>query len=208
MVITYQRDIALANEDRHFFTWEHPMVRGAMEMISSSELGNSALIVIKHQNLPPGKLLLEVQFLLEGNPGIVSNSSRYLPPTPIRLLVDSDGKEISNTLSHQQLNQAQEAIDKETAAQVIKAYSNEIKEMIKSASTLAEKQLPELLAQANRQSQATLKNELQRLEALQRHNPNIRAEELNFFRDQLAQLEKLFSTARLRLDSLRVVIST
>lgn len=208
MVITYQRDIALANEDRHFFTWEHPMVRGAMEMISSSELGNSALIVVKHPALRPGKLLLEVQFLLEGNPGIVSNSSRYLPPTPIRLLVDSDGEEISNTLSHPQLNQAQETVDKETAAQVIKAYNNEIKEMIKSATTLAEKRLPALLAQANQQSRATLKNELERLEALQQHNPNIRAEELDFFRNQLALLEKLFNTARLRLDSLRVVIST
>ena len=208
MVITCQRDIALANEDMHFLTWEHPMVRDAMEMVSSSELGNSSLITVKHKALRPGQLLLETQFILEGNPGIVANTSRYLPPTPVRVLVDANGHDVSSKLSHERLNQAQQPINSETANQVIQAYTSELRQMINNASELAEQRLPELLALAHQLSQAALQSELERLEALQHHNPNIRAEELNFFKGQLAQLEKLFSSAQLRLDGLRVIVTT
>ena len=208
MVITCQRDIALANEDMHFLTWEHPMVRDAMEMISSSELGNSSLMTIKHKALRPGQLLLESQFILEGHHGIVANTSRYLPPTPVRVLIDANGNDFSSKLSHELLNQAQQPVDSETANQVVQAYTNELREMISSANQLAEQRLPELLALAHQLSRESLQTELDRLAALQCHNPNIREEELNFFREQLAQLEKLFSTAQLRLDGLRVIVTT
>ncbi len=208
MVITCQRAIALANEDMHFLTWEHPMVRGAMEMISSSELGNSSLIAIKHKPIRPGSLLLEVQFLLEGKPGVVAQGFRYLPPTPVRVVVDGSGQELSSKLSHDLINQVQQPVDSETANQVVQAYTNELRKMIRHAEKQAEQRLPELLALTHQQSKATLQQELDRLQALQRHNPNIREEEIHFFQEQLAQLETLFSTAQLRLDGMRVIVST
>ncbi len=208
MLITYQRNIALYNEDMHFLTWEHPMVQGAMEMISSSELGNSCLIVIKQQGLPAGRLLLETHFLLEGNPGIVENNRRYLPPTPLRVLVDGDGNDFGHKLSYQQLNQLQLPIDKETSAQIIKSYHQEIRAMIKTASSVAESHLPERLAREHQQSKQSLQRELDRLEALKPHTPHIREEELEFFRGELNKLERLFQTAQLRLDSLRVIVSS
>ncbi len=208
MVITYQRNLALYNEDMHFLTWEHPMVQSAMEMISSSELGNSCLIIIKQKGLPAGRLLLETHFLLEGNPGIVENNRRYLPPTPLRVLVDADGNDMGSQLSYQQLNQLPLPIDKETSTAVIKSYHREIREMIKNASALAESQRPERLAREHQQSKQSLQRELDRLEALKPHTPHIREEELAFFRDELSKLEALFQTAQLRLDSLRVIVST
>jgi ATP-dependent helicase HepA len=41
MTVTYDRSAALANEDLHYLTWEHPFVRNAMDMILSSEFGNT-----------------------------------------------------------------------------------------------------------------------------------------------------------------------
>ncbi len=208
MVITCQRNIALSNEDMHFLTWEHPMVRDAMEMVSGSELGNSSLIAIKQQGIRAGQLLLEVQFILEGRVGIVANSNRYLAPTPVRVVVDASGNDLSSKLSHERLNQAQQPVEKETASQVVQAYTDELREMIKQASAHAEKQLPELLAVNHQQSKNTLQGELNRLESLRQHNPNIREEELAFFRNQLNQLDKLFGSAQLRLDSLRIIVTT
>ena len=47
MTVTYERSAALANEDLHYLTWEHPFVRNAMDMILSSEFGNTALIALQ-----------------------------------------------------------------------------------------------------------------------------------------------------------------
>lgn len=208
MVITCQRAIALSNEDMHFLTWEHPMVRGAMEMVSTSELGNSSLIAIKHKAVRAGGLMLEAQFLLEGKPGIVADSSRFLPPTPVRILVDASGQELSSKLSHSLINQTQQPVDSETANQVVQAYTAELRKMIDNAEECAIQRLPELLAMAHQQSKTTLQAELDRLEALQQHNPNIRDAELNFFKQQLERLETLFESAQLRLDGLRVIVTT
>ncbi|TXI37732.1 MAG: RNA polymerase-associated protein RapA, partial [Nitrosomonas sp.] len=58
-VITYAREVALANEDMHFLTWEHPMVTHAMERILSHENGNAVVAMMKHKQVQPGTLLLE-----------------------------------------------------------------------------------------------------------------------------------------------------
>ena len=80
--------------------------------------------------------------------------------------------------------------------------------MIKKAEGHANQRLTELLVMTHQQSKATLQDELSRLEALQRHNPNIREVEINFFKQQLEQLETLFESAQLRLDGLRVIVTT
>ncbi|HYQ73169.1 MAG TPA: RNA polymerase-associated protein RapA, partial [Gammaproteobacteria bacterium] len=59
MTVTFDRQTALANEDRQFLTWEHPLVSGAMEMILSNEPGNTAMCTLKYAAVEPGTLLLE-----------------------------------------------------------------------------------------------------------------------------------------------------
>lgn len=52
-----------------------------------------------------------------------------------------------------------------------------------------------------------LQPEIQRLEALRRHNPAIREEEITFFRDQLDAAETAISRAELSLEGIRVVVT-
>lgn len=54
--VTFSRADALAHEDRLFLTWEHPMVRGAMEGLVSSDLGSAAFILLDSGPLPAGAL--------------------------------------------------------------------------------------------------------------------------------------------------------
>ena len=73
MTVTVSRNIALANEDMQFLTWEHPMVRGCMEMLTSGELGTAAVTVCSHLDYRTGSALLEV--LAESFPDLISASS-------------------------------------------------------------------------------------------------------------------------------------
>ena len=52
-----------------------------------------------------------------------------------------------------------------------------------------------------------LGHEVERLRALQKINPGVRDDEIDFFRDQLERFETALEHARVRLDAVRVVVA-
>jgi len=92
MTVTYDRAAALSNEDVHFFSWEHPFVRTAMDIILSSEQGNTGVTACKYKGAKPGSLLIECIFVLEAAHNEVLQTDRYLPPTTLRIVVDENAK--------------------------------------------------------------------------------------------------------------------
>lgn len=214
MTITYDRSIALANEDMQFFTWEHPMVKSAMEMISSSEMGNTAMTMVMHSELPiklnPGTLLLEFVFVIETTAHEILQANRYLPPSHIHIVVDEQGNNLTNKISHSDIknSQADEAINTETAQQIIKVKTDSIQTMISMAEDYCLKLTPDILKSARESSQKTLVNEINRLKVLAQVNPNIRTEEIDFYVQQLQSLDKIYDAVSPRLDATRVIIIT
>ena len=208
MVITCERDAALSNEDMHYITWEHPMTIGAMDMVLSSELGNSAMIATKLKGIKAGSLLLECLFVLESSARAQLQSSRHLPPSTIRVLVSASGKSYSDAISSVALRLSSQPVDSNTASKVIRGYSDPLRKMVKFAEAEAGKQVPELLAAAHNHGKQTLEREINRLKALQHHNPNVRDEEIQFFEQQLAALTEALTHSSPRLDAMRVIITT
>ena len=208
MIITCDRETALANEDMHYITWEHPMTDGAMDMVLSSELGNTAMVSAKLKGLKPGSLLLECLYVLESSGRSQLQSSRHLPPTVIRALVDASGRDYSQNIDGAAIQLASQKVDRNTTSQVMRAYSEQLRGMVKLADVAANKQVPELLANANRHGKQTLEREVNRLKALQQHNPNIRDEEIQFFELQLEALIAALNSSSPRLDATRVIITT
>ena len=214
MTITYDRAIALANEDMQFFTWEHPMVKSAMEMVSSSEIGNTAMTTLEDtkvsSNLKPGSLLVECLFMIETTAHEVLQANRYLPPTLIRIVIDEYGQDHTNLISHSAIQryQSSEAINTETAQQIVKMKEENLRSIISTAESLCQRQAPDILQAAREASQETLLNEITRLNVLAQVNPNIRDEEIDFFSQQLSALDEIFDSVSPRLDALRVIIMT
>ncbi len=211
MTITYDRSIALANEDMQYFTWDHPMVRTAMDMINSSEMGNTAITTLDSSSLQiaiqPGSLLLECVFILETSAHQTLQADRYLPTTSIRVLVDEKGQDLTKVIRNNDII-ATEAIKKKIARQIVKVKEQSLREMIKQAEQQCQKKTPQLLQSAREASQQTLVNEIDRLRALAQINPNIREEEIDFYTQQLKSLDSIFNTVSPRLDSLRAIIVT
>ncbi len=208
MIITCDRETALANEDMHYITWEHPLTDGAMDMVLSSELGNTAMVSAKLKGLKPGSLLLECLYVLESSGRSQLQSSRHLPPTVIRALVDANGRDYSHSIDGAAIQLASQKVDRNTTSQVMRAYGEQLRSMVKLADVAANKQVPELLANANRHGKQTLEREVNRLKALQQHNPNIRNEEIRFFDQQLEALIEALNSSSPRLDATRVIITT
>ncbi len=208
MKVTFDRNLALSNEDMQFITWEHPIATGALELVLSNETGNTALVAIKHPGLSAGTLYLECVYVLEPVAQKELQSKRYLPPTTIHLVTDQQGKNISSTLRHELINQLLISIDTDTAKNVVRSQTSEIKAMIEAGEQLANERKPQLIAKARQQAMATLDTEIERLQALKAHNPNVREEEIQFFKSQREAIKVALSTATVRLDATRIIVAT
>ena len=208
MTITWDRDTALSNEDMHYLTWEHPMVAGAMDLVLNNEQGNTAVTSIKHPKINAGTMLLECVFILETAGNSKLQSSRYLPATSIRTLIDANKKDCNDIVSFRYIAKNREFIKKKMAVKVINAYGEEIRELINSSEQLAQKQAPSILAAAHKEAEQTLSAEISRLKALKNVNPNVRDEELNYFETQRDALNEALDSSTLRLDAIRIVIVT
>jgi ATP-dependent helicase HepA len=208
MTITYDRATALSHEDIQFLTWEHPLVISAMDIVTSSELGNTAVSAIKHRALTPGTIFMECMYVLESAASNVLQSGRYLPPTIIRVLVDKQGKDYADKLSHAAIGQLQITVDKNTANQVVRSQTAILRNMVRSSETLAQQRAPSILESAHAQTRETLSREIDRLKALAQVNPNVRDEEIAYFEQQWALLSEALETASPRLDAVRVIVAT
>ncbi|MDV6340199.1 RNA polymerase-associated protein RapA [Nitrosomonas sp. Is24] len=207
-VITYAREVALANEDMHFLTWEHPMVTHAMERILSHENGNAVVAMLKHKRVQPGTLLLETLFVLEASGHNVQQSNRYLPPAVIRIVLDEHGSGDYPFLDHDSVNQHLQPVATGIAKQVIQLKEDAIRELLTASEQQASAQAPQLIAAAEARIQQTFTPEIERLKALQQVNPNVREEEIQFFEQQLQQLTTALKSSNLRLDAVRVIVAT
>jgi ATP-dependent helicase HepA len=208
LTATFRRDIALAREDFHFLTWEHPMVTGAMDMVMSGDFGNTALCTLKLPLLKAGTVLLEAIFTARCPAPPRLQLQRYLPRTLIRTVVDSKGNDLSKILTERHFNKLGQSVRKHRAQEFIRQARKQIMAMIEHTEQYAGKQGQSLVATANEQMQAMQQSELQRLQALAEVNPNIRQEEIDYLVAETTELEQFLASTNIKLEALRVAVVT
>lgn len=206
--VTFSRDKALAREDMEFASWEHPMILEAMDMVHSMELGNAAMGTIKLKGVAPGTMLLEALYTINCVAPRALQVERFLPLSPMRLLVDARGKDLASLVPHARLNDLIQSVKKSTALAIIKQVHQEVEAKMTLATTTAEKHLQVIVAQAEESMRQDLGGELERLQALQQVNPSIRDEELDFLRHRIDECAIHIQHANLQLQALRLVITT
>ncbi|RLA51404.1 MAG: RNA polymerase-associated protein RapA, partial [Gammaproteobacteria bacterium] len=133
---------------------------------------------------------------------------RFLPLSPMRLLVDARGKDLATLVPHERLNNLIEKVKKHTALAIIKQVHTEVEAKMIRAATQAESQLQEILAEAELRMRAGLGAELDRLEALRKVNRSIREEELEHLRYRIDECAVHIQHANLQLQALRLIITT
>lgn len=208
MTATYRRDIALSREDLHFLSWEHPMVSGALDLILSSDIGNTALISLKVKGLQPGTLLAECIFTLKCSAPKSLQLERYLPQTPVRVLFDSEGRDLTALVSNENLNQVGKKVHISTAQDVARQARAQLEKTVAKAEASATQQQDQVIAQAIADMRAAQQLEIDRLTALARINPNIRAEEIDYVSEVMESQASYLAGAQLRMEALRVAVAT
>ena len=210
LTVTFQRNRALAREDMHFLSWEHPMVRGAMDMILGGDFGNATLCTLKLPPLKAGTLLLEASFVLHCAAPRRLQAHRYLPVTTRRVVVDGSGKDLGALLTAAHFDRLGQKVPRGTAQDVVRHTREQIAALIRHA----EQRLAEGLRQGDDPVKTAIsamaaarRAELERLKALARVNPNVRQDEIDHLETTTDALRHHMEKAEWRLDSLRVAVT-
>lgn len=208
VTVTFDRAKALVREDMEFLTWESPMVSEVMEMVLGSELGNTNISTLNLRVIPAGTLLVECFYVMRCSAPRKYQVGRFLPDTVVRVLLDSTGRDLTELIAHDQLNQLATKIRRSARTGIVKEIRGALGDLLDQAESKAAQQKQPLIDQAQQEVRALVGGELNRLQNLARVNPSIREAELNFLAQQQAQALHFISEAALEAQAIRVIIAT
>ncbi|MGB2350447.1 MAG: helicase-related protein [Akkermansiaceae bacterium] len=199
--VTFDRARALSREDTTFMSWDHPVARTALELLLTSEAGNASFGV--WEGAPQKGVLLETYHVVECVAPASLHSDRFLPATPVRCMVDHEGRDrsVDFALTADQLRSGNlhQLLAQEAFRRVM------LPGMLEQSHRLAAQEMHAVVEAAVTECKVRLGTEIDRLVSLGQINDHVSEEEIAALRGQRDVLCEAIGKSRLRLDSLRVI---
>ena len=197
ITLTADRRRALSREDVAFLTWDHPAVTGAFEMLLGSTRGNAALAVTEITG--PDAIIVETVHVIEVIAPDHLHVERYLPSTPVRVLVDSHFSEWLSPLGPLLNGPINRVLGRADLCFRL------LPKLLEHAHRLAEGRAYQTIAASVVAAQEELGGEAERLADLRAVNPSIRESEVGTARQLVFDMRDHLADARIRLDSVRMI---
>ncbi|MEO6739405.1 MAG: helicase-related protein, partial [Chthoniobacteraceae bacterium] len=202
MSVTFDRTRALSREDLGLMSGDHPLLSGALDLLLSSERGNTAFGIWK--NSGSESILLEIHAVIECVAPASLHIDRFLPPTPLRIVID-------HTMTERSEDEAVRSakLEKGDIFRLLDRGPMRKKllpAMLAAAQALATTRMATVIADAVKVMGTQLQDEIERLETLRTINDHVRPEEITAVQTQKADLKIALNYAHLRLDSLRLIL--
>lgn len=205
--VTFSREKSLSREDMEFLSWEHPMVAESIEMILNEQTGNTAIGSVGIKSLPKGLFMLECIYTIDAVSHKSLELERYLPVSPLRLVIGSDNKNYSAVLSSEKLNSMIDSLPKTMAVKIAEQLRGNISALLEKIQKLADNETSQKQAAAKEAMQQHLGAELSRLKALKAVNPSVRDEELSFIDNKMHACADYIEHANYQLQALRIIVN-
>lgn len=203
---TFDRAVALGREDIEFISWDHPMVRNAMDMIITSGKGSSVMSLLKNKQIKEGTILLEALFIVECPAPAELQLGQLLPATPVRLLLDQQGRDISAAVTTDALDKQLKRVKGDLITPMLKEIQEPVLAMLAKGNDVMESRKQALVEKAQTAFHSYWEGEKQRLNAL--GNPADNGKALATVDQRLQKgLELLAKNSQYRLDGLRIMIT-
>jgi len=196
MQITFDREYALSRPAITLLSWDHPMVQGAIDLILGSERGACSIACSDSVD----GAVLQAVYLLEAVCPQRMEIERFLPPTSIVVQVDHKLVEVVETVNINGDGESWWLGDDAELRQVI------LPAMVSATRGIAEDAVPAVIKDAGDMMRLELGAELERMRELSGVNDHIRQDELDAAEKQISEFADAISRARLRLDSLRLIM--
>lgn len=200
MTVTFSRRRALEREHEGFMTLDHPMLRAALDFLLGSEQGNAHYATL--QSRGEKRLLLECRFVAEAVAPTALHHERYLPQTPIVVMVDHHGNTPDDVES---LARASLKPGPPVPLRQAPVRTKVLPAMLVAARAQAELRLQDLVASSINRMRRETDAEIDRLHELASVNPHVTDREVGIATSHQIHLREALAAAALRLDSLRLI---
>jgi ATP-dependent helicase HepA len=203
LLATWDRRRAIAREDMAFLSADHPLLRDTLDLLVSSSAGTTAFCTLEADK---PNLLLEAVFVLETVADARWHVDQFLAPTPVRVLVDIHGQDRTADTDYARLD---DDVDDAPLPRFLERpgfNGTLLKNLVEAATERATKASTALKQTARERAAASLTADLQRLVDLSKLNDHVRPEEIELAKKQVLHVRTAIEQARLRLDSLRLIV--
>ena len=201
MTVTLDRQRALEREQEAFLTWDHPLVRGALDFMLGSAAGNATFGVWDSSG--EKIILLETWLVVECVAPARLHVERFLPQTPLRIFVDHKGTDHTDNPAF-----AKPPLRKGDAAGLMrneKVKRTFLPAMLEQARALGTAKSQPIIAQAMTLMHTEMAAEISRLRDLAEVNDHIKPEEIAALEARESELAAVIANARVRLDAVRLI---
>jgi ATP-dependent helicase HepA len=206
LAATADRARALSRENIGFLTWDHPIVTSLLDMLLGSEQGNTAFAL--WPGAPEGGVIVEAIYVVEAQAPPALQLDRFLPPTPLRIVLNHKRKELGAEASPEILATALKNGDPAVLAEQLEEFGTLLPGMIRVTEIIAGKQSKPILEAAAASARDILSGEITRLEQLREVNRSVRADEIDTARAELTSVLEALAKGAPRLDSLRLILAS
>ncbi|MCD6586875.1 MAG: RNA polymerase-associated protein RapA, partial [Desulfobacteraceae bacterium] len=205
-VVTFERAQACTRGEIDFLSWDHPMVSGAMEMLLGTEKGNSCLAVWDDSGNQG--ILLEAVYVLECIAPSGLHIERFLPPLPLRIVVDSSGNDVAEKYPLAVFEENLQDLSGSWLMENREITEIFLPEMVIVSAGIVEISVQSMITSAVAEIESVMGVEIRRLKDLQKVNTDISKDEIKIMENEKQVLCRHVGAARFRLDALRVVLMT
>jgi len=204
MLATYDRRRAIAREDIRFLSADHPLVADTFDLLLSSPAGTTAAGVV--ESAEPD-VLLEAVFVLETVADSRWHVDQFLPPQPVRVVVDLRGQDRTAEWDPATVSELVRDVPLPRLMEQPAFNAQLFGNLLESATECAEGVAAPLRTAAAAAATAQLGADVQRLVELRRLNDHVRTEEIALAQSRLEETAGAARAARLRLDALRLIVA-
>ncbi len=204
MLTTFDRSRAIAREDIRFVSADHPLTNDTLDLLINSPVGTTSFGLVE-ADAP--NILVEAIFVLETVADSRWHVEQFLPPQPVRVVVDLRGGDLTDEWDPQTVADLVKTVPIHPFLERPEFNPALMKNLIEGATDTAEKTVVAVKQKAEAAAQAQLGADLQRLSDLQKLNDHVRPEEIKLAQTQLKKTCGAIRDARLRLDSIRLIVA-
>ena len=203
--LTFDREKALNREEMVFLSTDHPMVIGSIDSFLASDHGNAAFFRL--ENAGQQLLMIEVVSVLECVAPAKFHPERFLSPHPIRALVDQKGRNRGKDFPVDRIRDN----GRPGPSSFLREKSNALRATVPPLLAVAQQSCEDIATGLREDAVVKMKRviggEIVRLERLKEMGHPVREQEIELAREEMAELEKFLLDARLRVDSVRLILA-
>jgi ATP-dependent helicase HepA len=201
MRVSFRRKRALMLENITFLSWDHPMIHNAIELFLGEGAGQCSY-AFWNDSKERG-FYLETLYILECIAPIKLYMDRFLPLTPIRMLVNVQLKNCKKLLQLETFYTHME--DARYQAKQFKKVFPTIPQMIQISEKFVQREAKRIISNTLKKIDKKMDIEINRLKALKELNPNVKDSEIQAAEAEKENLKKIAGASRTRIDAIRLI---